>query len=296
MSVSKRQIHSLITSALKEDHVNRDVTTHALFPEPMPAKATIVAKESLVIAGLDVARQVFLQVDGSLKCVRLVKNGDFIEAGTACCTISGDARSLLKAERVALNFLQHLSGVASLARQFCQETKGTKTKILDTRKTIPGLRALQKQAVSLGGGTNHRQSLRDGILIKDNHLALLRSQGISLRQACQLARKSRKSQAKVCVEAETLDQVKEALEGEADIILLDNMSPQMLRRAILIINERALTEISGGVTLRNIQSIAKIGADRISIGALTHSARAMDLSLSIVPISKHRNHSPRKTS
>ncbi len=294
MSVPQAHIRSLIQSALREDHVDCDITTKILFPTRIRAKAIITAKENLTLAGLNVAKQVFSQVDRSLKFTLMRKDGVSVKAGTICCTIVGDARSLLKAERVALNFLQHLSGIATLTRQFCQHMKGTATKILDTRKTTPGLRYLQKQAVTLGGGKNHRQSLKDGILIKDNHLAILKSQGISLDQACQLAKNQAPSRLNVCVETDTLAQVQAAIKGKADVILLDNMSPQMVRKAVQFINGRALIEISGGITLKNVQSMARVGADFISIGALTHSARAMDLSLSLIPLEKH-NPDPRRS-
>ena len=284
----KNQIYSLIKSALQEDHVDQDITTSTLFPKPIRAKATIVAKEDLVIAGLDVAKQAFAQVDRALKFIYFVKDGAFVRAGTSCCTITGDTRSLLNAERVALNFLQHLSGIATLTHRFCQALKGSPTKILDTRKTTPGLRYLQKQAVTLGGGNNHRQSLKDGILIKDNHLAILKSRGITLEQACQLAKTHAPRRLKVCVETDSFAQVKEAIKGKADIILLDNMTPPIIRKAVQLINGRALVEISGGVTLKNIRSIARVGADFISIGALTHSANAVDLSLSLKPLAQPR--------
>ncbi|GJL62373.1 MAG: nicotinate-nucleotide diphosphorylase (carboxylating) [Nitrospirales bacterium] len=288
MTISKQKTHvrSLIKLALEEDAVNDDITTQILIPPRLQAKASITAKEELVIAGLDVAKHVFAQVDPSLKFKAAQKDGNVMKAGTICCTISGNARSLLKAERVALNFLQHLSGIATLTRQFCLAVKTSSTKILDTRKTTPGLRFLQKQAVLFGGGHNHRQSLKDGILIKDNHLALLKSQKITLDQACHLAKTQAPSRLKVCVETETLAQVKAAIGGKADIILLDNMPPHILHRAIQLIDGNALTEISGGITLKNVQRMANVGADFISIGALTHSARSMDLSLSLAPISQ----------
>ncbi|GJL51245.1 MAG: nicotinate-nucleotide diphosphorylase (carboxylating) [Nitrospirales bacterium] len=293
MSAQKTHVRSLIKLALEEDAVDDDITTKILIPARLQAKATIMAKEKLVLAGLDVAKQVFTQVDRSLKFKAYQKDGSVIKAGTICCMISGNARSLLKAERVALNFLQHLSGIATLTRQFCLALTTSSTKILDTRKTTPGLRSLQKQAVTFGGGHNHRQSLKDGILIKDNHLTLLYSKKITLDQACHLAKTQAPARLKVCVETETLDQVTAAIRGKADIILLDNMPPHILRQAIQLIDGRALTEISGGITLENVQSIASVGADFISIGALTHSARSMDLSLSLNPITQSHLRRPR---
>jgi len=292
MAVPQSHIRSLINLALKEDAVDDDVTTNILIPKRLQAKATITAKEELVIAGIDVARQVFTQVDRSLKFIASQKNGNIVQAGTVCCTISGNARSLLKAERVALNFLQHLSGIATLTRQFCLTLTNASTKILDTRKTTPGLRYLEKQAVTFGGGHNHRYSLQDGILIKDNHLAILQSQEIALEEACHLAKKHAPAHLNVCVETETLAQVQAAIRGKADIILLDNMPPHILRKAIQLIDGKALTEISGGITLKNVQRMAKVGADFISIGALTHSARSVDFSLSLSPITRSN---PRRT-
>ncbi|MCA9472196.1 MAG: carboxylating nicotinate-nucleotide diphosphorylase [Nitrospira sp.] len=279
-------LKALIRIALEEDHVANDITTRLLFPDPVPAAASIIAKEDMVLAGIDVARQVFKQVDRRLRFSRSCRDGDSVKAGTTCCTIRGDARSLLSAERVALNFLQHLSGIASLTHQFQRHMRGRNTQILDTRKTTPGLRMLQKMAVKLGGGRNHRMSLKDGILIKDNHLAILKSLGIDITEACRKVKK--RSHLKICVETESLPQVEAAVKGGADIIMLDNMSPRMLRKAIRLINGRALTEISGGVTLKNIATIARVGADFISIGALTHSARAMDLSLALDPLPSGR--------
>ncbi len=289
----KRQIHTLIEAALQEDHAREDVTTNSLFPKNIRAQASIIAKENLVIAGLSIAKYVFAKVDSKLEFTQMKKDGDPVKVGTICCTISGDTRSLLSAERVALNFLQHLSGIATLTNQFAQAIKGSTTKILDTRKTTPGLRQLQKWAVTLGGGTNHRQSLKDGILIKDNHLALLKSQGISVEKACQLAKKHSSRRLKICVETDTLAQVREAIQGKADIILLDNMSPQKAKKAIQLIEGRALIEISGGITMKNIHSFGKIGADFISIGALTHSAPAMDLSMKMTPTPNKQSHQPK---
>ncbi|GJL55184.1 MAG: nicotinate-nucleotide diphosphorylase (carboxylating) [Nitrospirales bacterium] len=292
MAAHNAHLRALITLALEEDSVDEDITTQILIPPRKQANATITAKEELVIAGLGVARQVFAQVDRSLRFVELEKDGNLVETGTACCTISGNARSLLKAERVALNFLQHLSGIATLTRQFCLAANTSSTKLLDTRKTTPGLRYLQKQAVTCGGGTNHRHSLKDGILIKDNHLAMLNAQGITLAQACRQAKKHAPAHLKVCVETETLEEVDAAIQGSADIILLDNMLPHLLRKALRLIDRRALTEISGGITLKNIHTMAKIGADFISIGALTHSARSMDLSLSLTPLERTSRRRP----
>jgi nicotinate-nucleotide pyrophosphorylase (carboxylating) len=195
----------------------------------------------------------------------------------------GDARSLLMAERVALNFLQRLSGIATLTARYCDAVRGYPAKILDTRKTTPGLRALEKWAVRLGGGLNHRFSLGDGILIKDNHLALLRSRGCDTAAACRLAKERAPHGLKVIVECESVDQVRQALEGQADVLLLDNMQPREVRQAVDLVKGRSLTEASGGMTLERAHEMAQAGVDFISVGALTHSAPAVNLSLDLTP-------------
>jgi len=202
--------------------------------------------------------------------------------------LTGSARSLLQAERVALNFMQRLSGISTLTRQFCQAVRDHAVKIADTRKTTPGLRALEKWAVSLGGGSNHRSSLHDGILIKDNHLLVLAAQKTTLRQACQQARQQAPHGLRIEVEVESLAQVRQALQGKADIIMLDNMTPSNIQEAIRIIQGQALVEVSGGITLSNIREMAQRGVDIISIGALTHSAPAMDISMDIIPLRTKR--------
>jgi nicotinate-nucleotide pyrophosphorylase (carboxylating) len=234
------------------------------------------------VAGLAVAKAVFSQVDSKLKFKPFVRDGDRVKAGTIVARLEGDGRSLLKGERVALNFLQHLSGIATLTARFVEAVLGTKATILDTRKTTPGLRALEKYAVRMGGGRNHRMSLSDGILIKDNHLALAGN----LKTAVQQARKKAPRGFKVEVETTNLKEVEAALSARADIILLDNMTIPQLKEAILLINGQALTEVSGGVNLNAIREIASTGVDFISIGALTHSAPAVDLSMDIAPLKK----------
>ncbi len=279
-----QQIRAAVQAALAEDLSLGDATTAALFPHSLSARGTIVAHHPMAVAGIAAARHVFARVDPSLTVVRTVREGAAVRAKAPLLIVQGDARSLLMAERVALNFLQRLSGIATLTAQFCQAVRGYRTKILDTRKTTPGLRALEKWAVRLGGGQNHRQSLGDGILIKDNHLALLRAQHIGAAEACRLARERGPQGLKIEVEAQTLDEVREALKGGADIILLDNMTPALVRQATALIKHRALVEVSGGITLNNIREMAASGADFISIGALTHSASAADLSMDIVPL------------
>ena len=276
-------IRRVVRLALKEDLPLGDITTTTLFPSPAPALARIVAQQSLIVAGLAAAVQTFRTVDAALVFSIQRQDGDHAQEGDCLLQIEGDGRSILKAERVALNFLQHLSGVATLTRQFCHAVRGYPVTILDTRKTIPGLRALQKWAVLLGGGTNHRQSLSDGILIKDNHLAILNHTTAPVRTACHEAKTTALRAAQVIVEVESLAEVRQALAGRADIILLDNMTPAMVGQAITLIKKRALVEVSGGVTLKNVRAMAAAGPDRISIGALTHSAPAATLSLVFEP-------------
>jgi len=275
-------LREIVAHALAEDCGTGDVTTKALFPANVPASGTILAEEpeGLVVAGLAVAVEVFSQVDTSLECTTHFADGDRIPAGATVLTVTGDGRSMLQGERVALNFLQRLSGIATLTAKFCDAVKGFKTRIVDTRKTTPGLRALEKWAVTLGGGWNHRQSLADGILIKDNHLALA---GGDVARACRLARERAPHGLKIEIEVQSLDAVKAALDGGADIILLDNMSVPTICRAIELIKGRATIEVSGGVTLSHVREIAAAGAALISVGALTHSAPAARFSMDIVP-------------
>ena len=275
-------IRDIVARALAEDLGAGDVTTQALFPESVPAVGTIVVEErdGLVIAGLAVAVEVFRQVDASLTCSPNVADGDFVPQGTTALTVTGDGRSILKSERVALNFLQRLSGIATLTAKFCEAVKGTRARILDTRKTTPGLRALEKLAVTLGGGHNHRHSLADGILIKDNHLALA---GGDVARACRLVRERAPHGLKIEVEVRTLEDVRAARDGGADIILLDNMDVPSIRKAVEEIKGRALVEVSGGVSLATVREIAAAGPDYISVGALTHSAPAANLSMDIIP-------------
>lgn len=278
------EIRRAVRIALAEDLALGDVTTSALFPRRAPGRATITAQQDLVVAGLAAAVQTFLAVNPSLVVTLLCKEGDSLVSGQSLMRIEGDGRSILMAERVALNFLQHLSGIATLTRKFCEAVKDYPVTILDTRKTIPGLRALEKWAVTLGGGQNHRRSLGDGILIKDNHLALLRGERKGIREACRQARKSASDKLSVIVEVESLADVRQALAGKADVILLDNMTPRMVRQAVALIKERALVEVSGGINLNNVQEMAAAGPDFISIGALTHSAPAANFSLELEPM------------
>jgi nicotinate-nucleotide pyrophosphorylase (carboxylating) len=275
-------IREIVARALSEDLGTGDVTTKALFATAVPARGTIVSeeREGLVLAGLAVAVEVFSQVNPSLTCSSSFADGVRIPAGATVVTVTGDGRSMLQGERIALNFLQRLSGIATLTAKFCDAVKGFKTRIVDTRKTTPGLRALEKWAVTLGGGSNHRYGLADGILIKDNHIALA---GGDVARACRQARERAPHGLKIEVEVQSLEAVQAALDGGADIILLDNMAVPAIHKAVELIKGRATIEVSGRVTLSNVREIAAAGPDLISVGALTHSAPAVNLSMDIVP-------------
>ncbi|MGE3977445.1 MAG: carboxylating nicotinate-nucleotide diphosphorylase [Nitrospira sp.] len=273
------EIRRAVRQGLEEDLAQGDATTASIFSSPVPARAKIIAQQPVVVAGMAAAVQTFLMVDPSLRLSVSKSDGDRATNGEVLLDIEGDGRSILQAERVALNFLQHLSGIATLTQRFCRAVRGYPVSILDTRKTLPGWRALQKWAVSLGGGSNHRRSLSDGILIKDNHLALLQRNRRPVERACRLAHARRSSALPIIVEVESLSEVRQALTGKPDIILLDNMDPDLVRRAVALIKKQALVEVSGGITLKNVRAMAAAGADRISIGALTHSAPAATISL-----------------
>lgn len=271
-------IARIVETSLAEDVRTGDATTLATVPEDLRARGAVVAREVLVVSGIDAAEETFRRLDPSVKIQRSCSDGDQLQPGAPILEVEGLARALLTAERTALNILQQLSGVATLTRKFVEATKGTSVKILDTRKTTPGLRVLQKYAVACGGGTNHRFGLWDMVMIKDNHLVALRSDPNPIAAAVAKARQAFPS-LKVEVEADTLDQVDRALEAKADIILLDNMDPSTLREAVRRIAGRAKTEASGGIKLENVREVAETGVDFISIGALTHSARAVDIAL-----------------
>ena len=287
-------IRQIVNAALEEDVGLGDLTSNTLLSPSMSAKAQIISKEAMIVAGVIVAQEVLHQIDDTIIVQSHQQDGNRVSAHTPLLSLTGNARALLEAERVALNFMQRLSGISTLTHQFCQAIRDHSVKIADTRKTTPGLRALEKWAVSLGGGSNHRSSLHDGILIKDNHLLVLAAHKTTLRQACQLARQHAPHGLRIEVEVETLAQVRQALQGKADIIMLDNMSPSNIQQAVRIIQGQALVEVSGGITLSNIREMAQTGVDIISIGALTHSARAMDISMDVIPLRRKRT--PRRRS
>ncbi len=276
-----QQVQEIVDRALAEDHAWSDVTTQAVIPFDLQSKASIVAKASGVLAGADVARTVFNKVDPSLRFDLLIPEGSQVGPGDRIAGVAGRGASILRAERVALNFLQRLSGIASETRRYVEAVRGCNSRILDTRKTTPGLRILEKYAVRVGGGCNHRAHLGDGILIKDNHLAVLRSQGLGLRDTIARVRENAPHSLKVEVEVGAVDEALEAVEAGADIVMLDNMSVEEMSRVIGLVKGRALIEASGGVTLENVRSVAETGVDSISIGALTHSVKALDISLEL---------------
>lgn len=274
--LDQAHLDRVVSAALTEDGAYNDLTTIATILSDRRARAMIVAKEAGVIAGVPLALEAFRQLDPKVAIRVDLEDGTPVAAGTPVLFCTGHARALLSAERVALNFMQRLSGIASTTAKFVEAVKGTKARILDTRKTTPGWRQLEKYAVRAGGGMNHRHDLSSAVLIKDNHLSALDNDiGLAVKRARDLVPEG----IKVEVECDTLDQVRAALDAKADIILLDNMSPAKMKEAVGIIGGRAIVEASGGVTLSTVRAIAESGVDWISVGALTHSAKAMDLGL-----------------
>lgn len=268
---------TVIANGLKEDIGPGDITTESIIPLGMKGMGRIIAKEPLVLAGIDAAREVFQQVDPDTIFESKLADGNHLHEGGIVAIVAGRMASLLTAERVALNLLQRLSGIATLTREYVRKIEGTSAHIVDTRKTTPGLRALEKYAVKIGGGKNHRFGLYDGILIKDNHIAAVGS----ITEAVRRARSKSPHTLKIEVETETIEQVLEALSAGADIIMLDNMDLNMMKEAVRLIAGKALVEASGGIRLDNVRQVAETGVDFISVGAITHSARAMDISLDI---------------
>jgi len=281
--VPEDQIDAIIDLALAEDLGYGDVTSEILIPPELEGKATIFAREAGILAGAEIAGKVFLRVDPSIAFTILSKDGTAVKDGDKIAEVSGRVISILKTERTALNFLQRLSGIASLTAKYTAETHGLETYVADTRKTTPGLRRLEKHAVSMGGGTNHRLHLGDGILIKDNHLAALRATGMSLKEIVARAKKNAPKGLKVEAEVTTIDEAKEAAEAGADIIMLDNMSPDEMRQVVKSLKGKVKIEASGGINLSNVRQAALTGVDYISIGALTHSPKSLDISLEFDP-------------
>ena len=268
-------VDHLIKEALQEDISSEDVTTNAVMKEEVTGEVQLICKQDVVVAGLDVFHRVFEILDENVKTDFYCKDGDEVKKGELMGIITGDIRALLSGERVALNYLQRMSGIATYTHSVAMLLEGTKTKLLDTRKTTPNMRIFEKYAVRVGGGYNHRYNLSDGVLLKDNHIGAAGS----VAKAVEMAKEYAPFVRKIEVEVENLDMVREAVDAGADIIMLDNMSPEDMKEAIRIIDGRAETECSGNVTKENIDRLTSLGVDYISSGALTHSAPVLDISL-----------------
>jgi len=288
MKINK-EIEDLVKRALAEDIGEGDITSKILFPGAKKVKAIILAKEKGVIAGLPIAKLVFKSIDEKVSFIPVVKEGEKIRKNQIIAKITGDCKAILAGERTALNFLSHLSGIATLTARFVEQTKSYKVKIMDTRKTAPNLRLLEKDAVKVGGGKNHRFGLFDGILIKDNHIKVksselkVKSRVKGIEELLKRAKRKAKKM-KVEVEVENYQEARAAITSGADIIMLDNISPKMIKKIIKSaknLPKRPIFEVSGGINLENINQFASLGIDRISIGALTHSAPALDLGMNI---------------
>ncbi|PPG54087.1 nicotinate-nucleotide diphosphorylase (carboxylating) [Rathayibacter sp. AY2B3] len=279
--LTRQSIDRVVTLALEEDAPWGDLTSDTLLPADATASAALVAREPGVFSGGAVLVGTMRQVDSRIRCSVLVEDGAVFEAGQTLARIEGPAGGVLRGERVALNLVQRMSGIATLTAQYVAAVAGTRARIVDTRKTTPGLRALERHAVRSGGGRNHRFSLSDAVLAKDNHLAVLAARGIDLTAALRAARATIPHTAHLEVEVDRLDQIEPALAGGADTIMLDNFTPELLRQGVALIGGRAVVEASGGVDLSTVRAIAEAGVDVISVGALTHSVRSLDLGLDI---------------
>ncbi|NJN65805.1 MAG: carboxylating nicotinate-nucleotide diphosphorylase [Chloroflexaceae bacterium] len=275
-------LEDIVRRALREDIGHGDLTTLATIPADAQAKASLVSKEAGVVAGLPVVTAVYQAVDPSLVVSPQVTEGETVEAGTILAHISGGARGILTGERVALNFLQRMSGIATLTARYVALVRDLPVRLLDTRKTTPGLRVLEKYAVVKGGGVNHRVGLYDAVMLKDNHLALLSAHGCDISEAVRRARAAVGPLVNIEVEVESVEQARQAAADGADVILLDNMTGAAMREAVAAVGHRVVLEASGGITLETIRAVAETGVNYISVGALTHSARALDISLDVV--------------
>jgi len=273
-------LNKLIALAINEDIGHGDITTDAIIPSNQSGVAYLIAKMDFILAGVNIAQLVFEKLDTTVEFKPYFQDGSHVQASDKIAQCKGPLRSLLKGERLALNFMQRLSGIATMTHDYVQCLASDRVKIVDTRKTTPGWRSLEKYAVKIGGGHNHRMGLFDGILIKDNHIAVCGS----IQQAIKLARQNNHHLVKVEIEVDHLTQIPDALEAGADIILLDNMSIEQIKQAVQIINGKAIIEVSGGVQKEHIHALSQTGIDIISIGALTHSAKAVDISMEITTI------------
>ncbi len=275
------EVRRLIDEALSEDLTFNDPTTASIIPADLKGVGVIRSKADGVLAGVNIALAVFSQVDPRLRVASLVEDGAALAPGDSVARVEGSAASILRAERPALNFLQRMSGIATDTARYVKVVEGLTAKIVDTRKTAPGLRYLDKYAVTAGGGANHRLNLADGILIKDNHIAALRSRGLSLKEVVALALERASHTIKVEVEVTNLEELQEALEAGAHVIMLDNMTLNQMREAVEMVKGRAVIEASGGINLETVRAVAETGVDLISIGGLTHSVKALDISLDL---------------
>lgn len=279
--LTRTTIDRVVAVALEEDAPWGDLTSTAFLPAEAAASAGLVAREDGVLSGGEVFAAAFRLTDPTIHVALLVEDGAFFRAGDVLARVSGPARAVLTAERVALNFTQRMSGIATLTAQYVAETAHTRARIVDTRKTTPGLRAFERHAVVNGGGRNHRSTLSDAVMAKDNHLAVLRERGLSVTEAIQAARDLLPHTTRIEVEVDRLDQIEPVLAGGVDVIMLDNFSLADLRAGVEQIAGRAIVEASGGISLQTVRAIAETGVDVISVGALTHSARALDLGLDV---------------
>jgi len=282
-NIPQKTIDHLIDLAFEEDLGTGDLTTQILIPPALETRAIFLAKSEGVLAGIEIARRVFLKLDPEMTFKIFIKDGSPLQKSNIIAEVKGKARAILTGERSALNFLQRLSGLATNTSQFVARVNDLPVMIIDTRKTTPGYRLLEKYAVRMGGGHNHRLNLTDGVLIKDNHLLLLRKTRKTLKDAVVQARKKAPAGLKIEVETTNLGEVREAVEAGADIIMFDNMSPAMMKRAVKLLPSGILSEASGGVNLESVRTIAETGVNFISVGALTHSSKALDISLELQP-------------
>lgn len=271
----KINVDDYIINTLKEDITSEDVSTNAVMPENKQGKADLICKQDGIVCGLDIFERTFKILDDTSRFEANFKDGDFVKKGDLIGVIYGDVKAILSGERTALNYLQRMSGIATMTREYVNELKGYKTVLLDTRKTTPNMRPFEKHAVKVGGATNHRYNLSDGVLLKDNHIGAAGS----VTKAIKMAKAYAPFVRKIEIETETLEQVKEALDAGADIIMLDNMDNDTMRKAVEMIGDKAQTECSGNVTKERLKEIAEIGVDFVSCGALTHSVMIMDVSL-----------------